>query len=484
MTARLAAAADRTPAEKRLILLTILLSTGVIALSATSLSTAVPVVAADLGDLASFPWLFTAYQICLLVSIPIYSKLADRFGRKPLVIIGIVVFLAGSILAGASWSMPALIGFRALQGLGAGAIQPIATTIAGDVFHGAERARIQGYIGTLWAGFQVLGPLIGGLLVQFVHWRWIFYLNLPVCLVSLGLLVWVYRDRITPKAEPIDYRGSALLALGSTLVILGLLGGGRYWDWLSPWSIGCFGLGAVALVVLGLAERGRPYAVLPAWLFTNRGILACVLVALVTGSTLLGMSSYIPLFLQRGGGIGPTVAGLALAGCSLGWALGSNAMRLVVQRIGFRWTCCLGLLCAAAGAGSLVACSWLPPQPWVVGACIVLFGLGAGISGSAAMIAAQSQVEAHRRAVATGAVVMGRSGGNLLGAATFGAIATAAAGGAAGLNAAPPPLIVDATRDVFVAVAVVCLLGALAATRLPNRGFDLLPVVVEPAAPE
>jgi len=463
---------ERTPAEKRLILLTILLSTGIIALSATSLSTAVPEIAGDLGDLSAFPWLFAAYQVSLLVSIPIYSKLADRFGRKPIVIIGIAVFLAGSILAGLSWSMPALIVFRALQGLGAGAIQPITTTIAADVFQGAERAKVQGFIGTLWAVCQVVGPLVGGLLVQFVSWRWIFYLNLPICLVALSLLIWVYRDRITRKVEPIDYRGSVLLALGSTLVIFGLLGGGQYWDWLSPWSIGCFGVGLTVLVVFGLSERRRPYAVIPAWLFTKPGILACVLVTLVAGATVLGMASYIPLFLQRGGGIEPSVAGFALAGSALGWALGSNAMRLVVQRIGFRWTCFAGLLFSAGGAGALVAFSWLPPNPWIVAACCVLFGIGGGMTGSAAMIAAQSQVEAHQRAVATGSVVMGRSTGNLFGAAIFGAIATASAGGAAQLNAAAPALIIDASRDVFIAMAAVSILGALIATRVPNHGFE------------
>lgn len=466
---------ERTPVEKRLVLLTVLLSTGIIALSATSLSTAVPALTADLGGLASFPWLFTVYQIGLLASIPIYSKLADRFGRKPILITGITLFLVGSILAGLSWSMPALIVFRALQGLGAGAIQPITMTIAGDVFHGAERARIQGYIGTLWAAAQVLGPLIGGLLVQFLDWRWIFYLNLPIGLVALVLLIWVFRDRITLKVEPIDYRGSVLLALGSTLLILGLLGGGQYWDWFSPASFVCFGIGAGVLVLFGFAERGRSYAVLPAWLFTDRAILACVLVTFVAGGTVLGMSLYVPLFLQRGGGIEPTIAGLALAGSAVGWAIGSNAMRLIVQRIGFRWACCVGLLFGAAGAGALVAFSWLPPNPWIVAGCCAVFGLGGGITGSAAMIAAQSQVEAHQRAVTTGTVVMGRSAGNLFGAAIFGAIATASAGGAAQFNTALAPVIIEASRDVFIGVAAVSLVGALFAMRLPNRGFDLKP---------
>src|SRR5687768_8883543 len=166
-----------------------MVSTGLIAIDATILATAVPSVVRDLGGYAQFPWLFSVYLLAQAVSVPVYAKLADTFGRKPLMLFGIGVFLLGSLLCGFAWSMPALIVFRAVQGLGAGAVQPMAITIAGDIYTVAERATAQGYIASVWAVSSVVGPTLGGIFSQLGQWRWIFFINVPLCLLAGGLIL-------------------------------------------------------------------------------------------------------------------------------------------------------------------------------------------------------------------------------------------------------------------------------------------------------
>src|SRR3954454_19382600 len=182
---------DRGP-----ILVAIMVTTGLVAIDATILATAVPTIVADLGGFASFPWLFSIYLLTQAVSVPIYSKLADTIGRKPVVLLGIALFLAGSVLCGFAWSMPALIAFRALQGLGAGAVHPMAITIAGDIYTVAERAKAQGYIASVWAISSVVGPTLGGVFSQLGLWRWIFLVNVPLCLLAAGLILRNFHETV------------------------------------------------------------------------------------------------------------------------------------------------------------------------------------------------------------------------------------------------------------------------------------------------
>ncbi|HEY8281785.1 MAG TPA: MFS transporter, partial [Leifsonia sp.] len=175
--------------ERGPILIALMLTTGLVAIDSTILATAVPSIVKDLGGFAQFPWLFSVYLLAQAVSVPVYAKLSDTLGRKPIVLIGIALFLAGSILCGFAWSMPALIAFRALQGLGAGAIQPMAITIAGDIYTVAERAKVQGYLASVWAISSVVGPTLGGVFSQFASWRWIFFVNVPLCILAAWMLL-------------------------------------------------------------------------------------------------------------------------------------------------------------------------------------------------------------------------------------------------------------------------------------------------------
>ena len=226
--------------ERGPILITLMVTTGLVALDSTILATAVPSIVGDIGGFSAFPWLFSIYLLAQAVSVPVYAKLSDTLGRKPIILIGVGLFLLGSILCGFAWSMPALIAFRAIQGLGAGAVQPMAITIAGDIYTVAERAKTQAYLASVWAVSSVVGPTLGGLFSQFLSWRWIFFVNVPLCVLALVLLVRVFHERIERTKRTVDYLGAVLLTASLSLIILAVLEGGQAWAWNSMQSIGAF----------------------------------------------------------------------------------------------------------------------------------------------------------------------------------------------------------------------------------------------------
>ncbi|MCW2605324.1 MAG: putative transporter, partial [Frankiales bacterium] len=215
--------------ERGPLLLALMLSTALVALDSTIIATAVPSVVDDLGGFAQFPWLFSVYLLAQAVSTPVYGRLADVLGRKPVMLAGIGLFLVGSVLCAVAWSMPALIVFRAVQGLGAGAVLPMSNTIAGDVYTLAERAKVQGYLASVWGISAVVGPTLGGVFSEYVSWRWIFWINLPLGAVALLVLRKRFTEQAPTTRGSIDYLGAGLLSSGCTLLILGLLEGGEAW---------------------------------------------------------------------------------------------------------------------------------------------------------------------------------------------------------------------------------------------------------------
>src|SRR6478736_74534 len=230
------------------ILIALMLSTGLVAIDSTIVATAVPSIVDDVGGFTSFPWLFSAYLLAQAVSVPVYAKLSDVVGRKPIILTGIGLFLLASILCGVAWSMPALIAFRVLQGLGAGAVQPVAITIAGDIYTLAERAKVQGYLASVWAVSSVVGPTLGGVFSSLEIWRWIFFINIPLCFLAGWMLIRTFHENIERAKHRIDYLGATLLTVSLSLLILGALEGGQAWAWNSPIGIGVFVVGAVLLV--------------------------------------------------------------------------------------------------------------------------------------------------------------------------------------------------------------------------------------------
>ncbi|BDB58872.1 hypothetical protein RDE2_06660 [Rhodococcus sp. RDE2] len=290
--------------ERGPILIALMLATSLVALESTILATAVPTIVADLGGFTQFPWLFSAYLLTQAVLVPVYGKLSDVFGRTPLLLFGIGVFAAGSVLCALAWSMPALIAFRAVQGLGAGAVLPMAQTIAGDIYTVAERAKAQGYLASVWGMSAVVGPAVGGIFADFLSWRWIFWVNLPLCALAAWVLVRNFREEKPAGPRPrVDWAGAATLAAGAALLILGLLEGGQSWAWTSATSIGIFAAGATLIAVFVWIESRAAEPILPIRLFTRRVLVTTSAVSCLVGAVVLGLTSYVPSFVQ--GALGP-----------------------------------------------------------------------------------------------------------------------------------------------------------------------------------
>jgi EmrB/QacA subfamily drug resistance transporter len=468
--------------ERGPVLIGVMLSTGLVAIDSTVIATAVPSVVDDLGGFAQFPWLFSIYLLAQAVTVPVYGKLADVFGRKPVMLVGIGLFLAGSVLCGFAWSMGALIAFRAVQGLGAGAVQPMAMTIVGDLYSLAERAKVQGYIGSVWGISSVVGPTLGGVFSEYASWRWIFFVNIPLCLVAAAAIGLKFTERVDRRRPRIDAAGAVTLTAALTLLILGLLEGGQAWAWRSPASVAVLGGGVVLLVVFVLVERRAADPVVPLRLLRNRLLVATNLVAACVGAVLIGLTSYVPTFVQVVLGTGPLVAGFALAALTLGWPLSASQSGRFYLRIGIRSTALIGVAVVVAGAGWLLL---LDEHSSVlqVGATSFVIGLGMGFAAAPTLIAAQSAVQWQQRGVVTGLNMFFRSAGSAVGVAVFGAVVNATLGGSGVTDGGiPPAALTTAVHHVFLGVAALALLmvgGVLLMPRDRRRAPEPAPEVSE-----
>jgi EmrB/QacA subfamily drug resistance transporter len=456
--------------ERGPVLAAMMLTTALVAVDSTIIATAVPSIVADIGGFAEFPWLFSIYLLAQAVSVPVYGKLSDLFGRKPVILFGIGLFLLGSIMCGLAWNMPVLIAFRVVQGLGAGATTPTTMTIIGDMYSVPERAKAQGYIASVWGISSVVGPTLGGVFSEYVSWRWIFLVNIPLCLLAAAMIVRKFGEVVERTRPRIDYRGAALLTVGLTLVILGVLEGGQSWAWDSPAGIAVLAVGSALLVAFGVAERVAAEPVLPLWVFRRRLLLASGLVSAGIGAVLIGLSSYIPTYVQDALGTGPLVAGFALATLTLGWPVSATQSGRIYLRIGFRGCATIGVFAVLAGSALLLL---LGPDSsvWQVAAICFLIGLGLGLTASPTLIAAQSSVGWAERGVVTANYLFLRSLGSSLGVAVFGAIVNAALGPDASAvtgGRVPGGPLTAAVHRVFIGILVLAVLMVVAARALPR----------------
>ncbi|MBE3590359.1 MAG: MFS transporter [Firmicutes bacterium] len=417
--------ATDAPAGRRMwVVAGLMLSTALAAMDGTIVATAIPSIVADLGGFALFPWMFSAYLLLQAVTVPIYSKLADLYGRKPVLFFGVTVFVLGSLLCGLAWSMPALIVFRALQGVGAGAVLPITTTIVGDIFSVEERARIQGYFSSVWGISAIVAPAVGGLFVQYGSWRWAFLVNLPIGALAAWTLVRHLRERVAPRRHRIDAAGALALAAGAGGLVFGCLqAGGRHPG--GGWTtLAAFAFGAVALAVFVAVERRAAEPVLPLGAFREPMLAGANFSNLVLGMVVVGLSSYIPTFVQGVLGGSPLVGGLTLGMMSVGWPLASSLSGRAYLRFGFRSTAQAGAaLCAAGGAVLLSAPATASALPVALGCFIT--GAGLGLATTSVLVAVQAAVEWEQRGMATGAMTFMRMLGSTLGAAVYGGIVNA-----------------------------------------------------------
>lgn len=458
--------------ERGPILVALMLATSLVALESTILATAVPTIVADLGGFTQFPWLFSGYLLTQAVLVPVYGKLSDTFGRTPVLLFGIGLFALGSVLCALAWSMPALIAFRAVQGLGAGAVLPMAQTIAGDIYTVAERAKAQGYLASVWGMSAVVGPALGGVFADFWSWRWIFWINVPLCAVAAWVIVRnFHEDRPAGSARRVDWAGAVTLAAGAALVILGLLEGGQSWAWSSALSIGIFAGGIALLAVFGWIESRAAEPILPMWVLTRRVLITTSAVSALVGAVVLGLTSYVPSFVQGALGTSAVVAGFALATMTIGWPIAASQSGRLYLRIGFRLTGLVGAVPLLAGAVLLTRLG-IGSSPWHVAGCCVLIGLGMGLIASPALIAAQSSVEWAERGVVTGANAFARALGSAVGVAVFGALANTALSRS---DVTPGRSVPDATQlaasvaPVFTAVLGCAVILTICVALIPNR---------------
>ena len=443
-----------------------MLTMSLVALDATVLATAIPTIVGELGGFTLFPWLFSGYLLAQAVTTPLYAKLSDVFGRKPVVLVGIGLFLVGSILCAVAWSMPALIVARAVQGMGAGAVQPMSVTIVGDIYSVAERARVQGYLASVWAMASVVGPTLGGLFAELGIWRGVFVLNVPLCLLAAWMMVRRFHENAERGERSIDYRGAVLLTAALTLLVLAILGGGQAWAWDSVASIGAFSAGGVLLAAFCVAARRAADPILPGWVLTRRLLLTTTVVGLGVGAILIGLTSYVPTYLEGSLGVSPVQAGLALTTLTIGWPLTAGLAGRIYLRIGFKKTALIGAVLVLIGAGALLTVAQRPNVAVVAALCFVT-GCGLGLLALPSLIAAQSSVDWDERGVVTGTHMFARSLGSAVGVAVFGAIANTffRDGDVHTLGASA---IQSGTAAVFFGVLVVAAVAAAAVVAMPS----------------
>jgi MFS family permease len=430
----------------------------------------------ELGGIDRYAWVFSAYLLASTVVTPVFGRLADMFGRKGIYFGALVGFVAFSMLAGQSASIDQLIAFRALQGLAAGALLPTGFTIVGDLYDRATRAKISGLFSTVWVGAAIVGPAIGGFITQALSWRWTFYVNLPIGLVALALLVLGYSDTGEHHRQRVDWMGALVFAASATALMLGLNG-------LLPLAL--LPLALLLGVLFVRLEAGADAPFLQLALVRDPLIGAALAMTLAAGALQFGVTSFLPPFVQGVEGGQPAEAGLALGAMSVGWSLGSIAIGWILLRVGLRAVVVAGsamLVLGMLGIVLLVASSPIP----LVAAFATIVGIGMGTTSTPILVTVQTSVGYAQRATVTSLVQFARSLGGATGVAALGSVFTTALGSsAAGASVLLDPVarqgVAPATLDpvravlasglhaVYVGMIAVAIVATLLARRLPRE---------------
>jgi EmrB/QacA subfamily drug resistance transporter len=403
--------------RRPLVIVSIMLATFMVAVEATIVATAMPRIVGQLGGFTYYSWVFSAFLLAQSTTTVIYGKLSDMFGRKPMLIVGILIFLVGSTLAGFAWSMASLIAFRLLQGLGAGAIQPVTMTVVGDLYKLEERAKVQGALASVWAVSAVIGPLAGGIIVDHLSWAWIFWINLPLGVLSIAGFVCFLHERITPREAKIDYLGTILFSISivSLLVILTETGSG----------FAVLGLLSIVFVVSGVLfiwqERRAPEPIISIALWSRRLVATSNAATLLAGMALIGLTTVLPIYVQGVLGRSPLEAGFTLTMLIVGWPLAVMLASRFFRMFGIRRTLRAGSFMFPFGALFLL---FLTPEssPIIAGVGSFLMGFGMGLISLTSVVLVQESVEWSMRGSATASIIFSRSLGNTLGATALGAI--------------------------------------------------------------
>jgi EmrB/QacA subfamily drug resistance transporter len=397
----------------------VLLAMFMAAMEATVVGTVMPTVVQKLGGIELYGWTGAVYLLAATVTMPLYGKLADLYGRKPVMMLGMALFLAGSMASGLSRTMVQLIAFRAVQGVGAGGLQPIAMTVVGDIFKPAERARIQGVFGAVWGVAAMSGPLLGGLIVNVLSWRWVFFINVPFGLVSAALITTFFHEPVQKKDHTLDIAGTVLLASG---IVALLLGATR----VQPAIM--LPLAVVLLVAFVFVELRAREPVLSVALLRRRVIGVSNTAGALVGSVMSSTVIYLPLYVQ--GVLGGTVtsAGAAVAPMLVGWPIASTISGRLLLKTGYRPLVRTGFVVVAV---SSLALAWLlrtHTSVKEIGAVMFVMGTGMGLANTALLIAVQESASWEERGVATASTMFFRSIGGAVAVGALGALLAAGMG--------------------------------------------------------
>ncbi|AZK44852.1 DHA2 family efflux MFS transporter permease subunit [Paenibacillus lentus] len=487
--------------KRNYILTGLMLSTFLAAIEGTVIGPAGPRIVGDLGGVALLSWVFTAYLLTMAVSTPIFGKMSDLYGRKPVFIIGSLLFLAGSLLSGLSQSMEQLIVFRALQGIGAGALIPVTFTIIGDIYSIEERARVQALISSVWGISSLVGPLLGGYVVDYLNWRWVFGFNVPFGLLSLFFILKYLHEKNEKQKVKIDIAGAITFTIGVTALLFGLATGGQQFAWTSPWLIAILAIAAISLSLFLIVENRAEEPLVPLKLFKVRDIAFSNIASLVASALLIGLTSYLPLWIQGVLGQNATMSGLILAPMSIGWLFGSvYGARWIISK-GSRYTSLIGMIIIAFGAAGIAFMTEETPL-YLMLVFNAMYGIGFGFSFTVFTIIAQSSVGYSLRGASNALNTFTKSIGQTIGVAVFGTlinlriVTQTSAGTASGLKVSQDDInnllspekvqnlspelwselkhvLQNSLHTLFVVMAILALVGVVSVFGLRNRAPEV-----------
>ena len=409
-------------AKRNLAAVGVMLVIFLFAIDATIVSTSMPTIVAKLGGLDLYSWVFSIYMLTSALTTPVFGKLADLYSKRRLMLIGIAIFLVGSTLCGAAQSMEAMIAFRAVQGLGGGAIYALSFIVIGVIFPAEQRAKMQGIISGIWGVASVLGPLAGGVIVEQASWRWIFFVNLPLIAIATALIVIGLKENASERHRAkLDLMGAATLMAGLLLIFYALAQSAHAHRALTGETVAILGAGIVVLIIFYFIERRAAEPLLPLDLFTIGLYKTSTVVATLSAMGVFGAISYLPLYLQGVLGFAASRAGLVVLVLSSFWTVGSLVAGRAIERIGYR---------AVAGAGTaLLSFGYLlfvaPLFGSGVATAIVsagTIGLGMGMANLTTLVAAQSAVPLHRIGVATSTIMLFRTFGSAFAVSLMGTV--------------------------------------------------------------
>jgi EmrB/QacA subfamily drug resistance transporter len=453
--------------NRNLVTAALMLANALAALEATAVAAAVPTAVGQLGGMTRYSWVFSAYLLTSTTSVPLYGKLADLYGRRRVFHIAVAIFLLGSALSGAAGSFDQLILFRALQGLGAGGVQPISITIVGDIFTLEERGRIQGLFSGVWGAASLLGPPLGGLITDALSWRWIFYINVPLGLAAALILERFLReDQIAARgSRRLDVLGTLVLTGSVTALLVALLEGGGLGGFGDPRTLALFAAAAGGLALFLWQERRAADPMLPLELFRDRLISVSSGINVVIGTLMFSITAFVPVWSQGVLGGSAVAAGAVLTPMLFGWPIASVISGRLLLRTGYRRLAIFGGVVAILGGLLLVNAGRMGARLGVMAATLVI-GFGLGFLAMPSLIAVQNAVPWRRRGVATSTVQFFRTIGGTVAVAALGALLSSHLGGRAAGAGQPagPALDANAALDPALRARLApAALGALTA---------------------